>query len=128
MANNIHTGGPTVIMNSTSSALGAQSGYQVLPRVRDLTFQTMMAGTSAGVTVTATLNIDVSNDGTNWTAAPGTTMTINGVTPQTAIGRIATSLEGAWAYVRANLTAASSSTDVGTGYNIKVSAAARQSY
>ncbi len=120
MANNIQTPGATIIFDQSSTTLQAGSAYQVLPKISDLTFQASIIGTSAGVTVTGTINIDVSNDGTNFVAAVGTTMTISGVTPQSAIGVIASSLKGGWSYVRANLTAASSTTTASTAYRIRV--------
>lgn len=120
MANIIQTPGSNVILDQATTTLGAGSGFQVMPKIGNLTFMALISGTSAGVTVTGTLNVDVSNDGTNFVAAVGTTMTINGVTPQAAIGVIASSLNGGWAYVRANLTAASSTTTASTGYRVRV--------
>ncbi len=115
MANIINTPGATIIFDQTSTTLQAGSAFQVMPKISNLTFQAVQSGSSAGVTVTATLNIDVSN-----IAAVGTTMTINGATPQNAIGVIASSISGGWSYVRANLTAASSTTTASTGYRIRV--------
>ena len=72
------------------------------------TFQAIVTGTGA---VTATVNIEVSNDGSNWLSTALGTISLSGTT--TANDGFTSSAP--WKYVRANLTAVS-----GTGATVKV--------
>ncbi len=72
------------------------------------TFQATVTGTGA---VTATVEIEVSNDGTNWCDTAAGTISLSGTTTHTD-GFTTTS---PWKYVRANVTAIS-----GTGASVDV--------
>lgn len=71
-------------------------------------FQATVTGTG---TVTATIAIEVSNDGTNWCATPMGTITLSGTTSSTD----GFTTQAPWKYVRANVTAIS-----GTGATAQV--------
>ena len=73
------------------------------------TFQATVTGTGA---VTATVDIEVSNDGTNWLDTVAGTITLSGTTTHSD-GFTTTSAP--WKYVRANVTAIS-----GTGASVDV--------
>ena len=72
------------------------------------TFQATVVGTGA---VTATVVIDVSNDGTNWVATPMGTITLSGTTSSSD----GFTSSAPWKYVRARVTAIS-----GTGATVTV--------
>ena len=117
----IQTPGPTTILNITSTTTGPGSWYRVNnQKLSDLTFQVLHAGTSAGVTVSSTINIEGSNDGSNAIATVLAAIAINGTTPQSEGATMKSTMAGAWEYIRANVNRASSSTSVSTGYNIQV--------
>lgn len=89
-----------------ATTTGAQS--QIYKDSPYSTFQATVTGTGA---VTATVNIEVSLDGTNWCATPAGTITLSGTT--TASDGFTTA--SSWKYVRANVTAIS-----GTGATVVV--------
>jgi len=94
--------------NTTSgvTSTGVQPGvYKDSPYS---TFQAIVTGTGA---VTATVNIEVSNDGTNWVATPMGTITLSGTTSASDGFTSA----APWKWVRANVTAIS-----GTGATVVV--------
>ncbi len=73
------------------------------------TFQATVTGTGA---VTATVDIEVSNDGTNWADTAAGTITLSGTTTHSDGF---TTTNAPWKYVRANVTAIS-----GTGASVDV--------
>lgn len=75
----------------------------------DATFQAVVSGTGA---VTATVDIEYSNDGTNAIDTVGGTITLSGTTTHSDGF---TSQNAPWKYVRANVTAVS-----GTGATVQV--------
>lgn len=64
------------------------------------TFQATVSGTGA---VSATVTIEVSNDGTNWCSTVMGTITLSGTTSSTD----GFTSEAPWKYIRANVTAIS---------------------
>jgi len=88
------------------TSTGAQS--QIYKDSPYSTFQATVVGTG---TVSATINIEVSLDGTNWCSTVAGTITLSGTT--SATDGFTTS--ASWKYVRANVTAIS-----GTGATVTV--------
>jgi hypothetical protein len=91
---------PGVTSTTTGSGVYKDSPYS--------TFQATVTGTG---TVSATVVIDVSNDGTNWVATSLGTITLSGTT-SSSDGFATTA---SWKYVRARVTAIS-----GTGATVQV--------
>ena len=91
---------PGVAATSTGSTLYKDSPYS--------TFQATITGTGA---VTATIIIDVSNDGAYWVSTPMGTITLSG-TDSASDGFTSSA---PWKYVRARVTAIS-----GTGATVQV--------
>src|SRR3972149_6647288 len=98
--------GPFLLLDLTEKTTGPGTAYNIPPNLRLGGLQTLQVGTSAGVTVTSTVNIEGSNDGSNWTSITGTTLAINGATPQSAALPM-TSSHGGWAYIRGNMASGS---------------------
>lgn len=109
MANNIHPGGPQIILTSSSTGPGAW--YRLHPGVRNPTVQTTMTGSSVGVLLSAVMNIEVSNDGVNPAATLAGTITISSAASPSADGF---ALAAHWEYVRANLQSISTGTTTTT--------------
>jgi hypothetical protein len=85
-----------MVDKTTTGAVNTQFKYS--PHA---TFQATVTGTGA---VTATVDIEVSNDGTNWLDTVAGTITLSGTTTHSD-GFTTTSAP--WKYVRANVTAIS---------------------
>lgn len=111
--------GPFVLLDLTSTSTGPGTAYNVPPNMRLGGLQSLQTGTSAGVTVTSSCNLQGSNNGSDWADIVGTTLAINGATPQSAALPM-TSSHGGWAFIRASLNAGSSTTTASTGYTLKV--------
>lgn len=87
---------------------GAGSEYQFLhSKPKQYTFQTVVTGVGA---VSATVNIEVSNDGINWIVAGAANA--SGTTTGTG-SFVPTTPHFSWEYIRANVSAL-------TGTNVKV--------
>ncbi len=99
------------VMNlfSGSGVTTTGAGNFVYKDSPDATFQAVVSGTGA---VTATVDIEYSNDGTNAVDTVGGTITLSGTTVHSDGF---TSQNAPWKYVRANVTAVS-----GTGATVQV--------
>lgn len=95
-----------LIPGTGAIATGAQTGtYKDSPKA---TYQATVSGTGA---VTATVLIEVSNDGTNWCSTALGTISLSGTTSATD----GMTSDAPWKYHRANITAIS-----GTGATVQV--------
>jgi hypothetical protein len=112
--------GTNILLDLTSTTTGAGSGYRVPPDLRLGGVQAIQVGSSAGVTVTSSGSLQVSNDGSNWSDITGSTLAINGTTPQTAALALQSSLAGPWGFIRASYNAGSSTTTASTAYSYKI--------
>ena len=117
----IQTAGPTVILSATGkSSVYATAGstvlagdwYRIHPKLNRFYITCKLTGTSAVSTATATVNIEGSNDGV--TAASTPLYSFSGITLTTDIvvlgGSLPTTLGGTPGYIRANMTALTTST------------------
>ena len=117
----IQTAGPTLILSATGkSSVYATAGttvlsgdwYRIHPALGRLYITCRLTGTSAVSTATATVNIEGSNDGI--TAASTPLYSFSGITLTTDIvvlgGSLPTTLSGQPGYIRANMTALTTST------------------
>ena len=101
----VKSGSVRDIMSGATSTGAGNAHFKDSPYA---SFQATVSGTGA---VTATVDIEVSNDGTNWCDTAAGTITLSGTTSATD-GFTTTS---PWKYVRANVTAIS-----GTGATVSV--------
>jgi hypothetical protein len=99
------------VYNLTPSSGGVTSTGAQQQIYKDSPYSTFQATVTGTGTVTATINIEVSLDGTNWCSTPAGTITLSGTTSSSDGFTTASS----WKYVRANVTAIS-----GTGATVVV--------
>jgi hypothetical protein len=117
--------GPTTLLQASGQTSGSTAGttaqagswHRWPPNIHSIGFCCNIVGTSAVSTATATVNIEVCNDGLTAASTPilsfsGITLTTDSVT---LAGVAASSMPGPWAYVRANLTSLTTATAASTG-------------
>lgn len=107
MANNIYTAGVQSMLNSSSTGPG--SWYRVHPQVRNITFQATITGSSVGVTVSSTIYVEGSNDGSNAVGTKLATIALSGGSPQSD----GFTLDAHWEYVRFNTNSISTGSIAG---------------
>ena len=116
--NLIQTPGPVTIFTSTAGSTSkAGDWYRVHPSIGRLTWQATLNTSSAGATAGSTVYIEVSNTPTSETTGPvplatkGQTIALAGTTDAVSDGAVlASSMSGAWAWVRANMNSLTTST------------------
>ena len=127
-------GQPLNILSATGkSSAGSENGsdgttavegawYRMDPRLGRLWFTSKLItgadqGATADTTFTATITIEGSNDGSNAASTVLHTFSAQQSTTDTVVlgGPIATSLQGAYGYIRANLTSLTTGTAETTG-------------
>lgn len=111
----IQTPGPTLILNTTSTA-ATGDWYSIHPSMGRLAFHVINQPSSAGGTIDSTTLIEVSNDGVNVALTPLTFALAGVTTARHSTGScLASSQDGHWGYIRARLAAMSTSTAASTG-------------
>jgi len=137
MAYNLQSAGNTVILSllagssATTAGTTSQAGswYEVNPKIYALAFQVTQTPSSAGATLSSTVYIEVSNDGVYPVATKAQTFALTGTTWQSDGAVFATSMNGAWRFVRANANSISTSTSGSAGIGtLTVTACARTQY
>ena len=123
MSNTVIPGGPTDLVNLTATTTGPGSWFRIHPGVGEVVFGLTLTGTSAGVTVASTVNIQFSHDGSN--VSTSFNLALTGVTPQVVAAGLASSQRG-YPWVRANVNTVSSTTDTGTAFRLRVTANSNQ--
>lgn len=94
-----------LILNSSSTVAGGWKntfGYQA-----PFGFTALQTGSSVGVTVTSTVNIEYSADGVNALATKPGSIAFNGASPQCDGFTAPSSMGGVWPYVRATVASIS---------------------
>ena len=107
MASNIQDPGVTQLLATNTTSTGAGNWYRVNPRIGPLSFQAIFTGSSAAYLGTATVQIQGSNDASNPNVTALGTLSFSTVATPVADG---VTVDAAWQYVRANITALTSST------------------
>lgn len=90
-----------------SSATGPGAWFNTFGFRAPLSFSALQTGSSVGVTVTSTVNIEYSPDGVNVVATKPGNFAFNGASPQCDGFAPPTSANGVWPYVRGNINAIS---------------------
>lgn len=116
-------GAPQTLLSATGkTSYGLEGGtgttalegawFRLNPEYGRLWFTSKLTGTSVGSTATATISIQGSNDGTNAASTDLITFSAQSLTTDTVVlsGPVPSSLNGAYAYVRANLTSLTTAT------------------
>lgn len=98
---------PTAILSTLTTATGAGDWYRIHPKMGPLSLQAIFTGSSVGYLGTAGVKLEVSNDGINPNTSAVGTMTFTTVATPVADG---ITLDAGWQYIRANITALTSST------------------
>ena len=114
--------GPTIILSNTAATtLQVGDWHQVNPRVGRYSFQVVLVGSSNVSTATATVSIEVSNNGVTplpdaYRTFSAVSLTTNTVT--TGGCCTGTSMAGPWGYIRANLSSLTTSTAGSAGFPV----------
>ena len=121
MTKSLSYGPTTILTNTAATTLQVGDWHQVNPRVGRYSFQVVLAASSAGSTATATVSIQVSNDGV--TPLPDAYRTFTAVsltadTVSTGGSATGTSMGGPWGYIRANLSSLTTSTAGSAGFPV----------
>ena len=118
MSTNVLGPGPNLILSSSSS--GAGDWHRVHPRLGNLTFQVLHVGCSVGATgttVSSTVVIEASNDGSNALATVLGTFAISGDSPQSD----GFTADANWSYIRAKINSVGAASAGSTGSNFAIS-------
>lgn len=112
----IQNAGPNSLLQS--SALGAGAWSRIHPNIRNLTIQASRIGSSVGALVSGTVDIEVSNDGTDPVGTKAGSIAFSSVASPAVDGF---TIDSHWEWIRANVssnsTAGSSSSTAGSTLN-----------
>lgn len=120
MAAIIGPGATTIFSNTIATTSLAGSWYQINSNLARFAWQATLTASSAGATCGSTVVIEVSNDGVNPLATKAQTLALtNDTTDFKSDGAVlSSSMQGAWLYVRANVTSLTTSTAGSAGFPV----------
>ena len=121
MTKSLSYGPTTILTNTAATTLQVGDWHQVNPRVGRYSFQVVLVGSSNVSTATATVSIEVSNDGSNALTEKLRTFSAVSLTTNTVTTGgccTGTSMAGPWGYIRANLSSLTTSTAGSAGFPV----------
>lgn len=118
-----HTPGVTTLLSNTAGTTNVVGDWvRIHPKLGRLSFQAILIASSVGATASSSVHIEVSNDGFYPLATKALTLSLTNTSTTYASdgGVLASTMDGTWQYVRANLQSLTTST-AGSAGNPQVS-------